>query len=84
MIIIKITNADDVLKQKVGRLAARLIHAVKDDVTPQIEKAVIEELEHAFVEFGIKANFYSVSGPDMLGNGKLEIPVEVHQQKFMS
>jgi hypothetical protein len=37
------------------------------DAEAQVEKALIQELETAFKEFGIEARIFSVDGPRMLG-----------------
>lgn len=83
MLIIEITNAQELVRQRVGRLAQKLISAVTDEEA-QVEKAIIEEIENSFREYGVKANIYSISGIDMLGNGRVEVPVTVRESKFMS
>jgi hypothetical protein len=83
MLIIEITNAQELVRQRVGRLAQKLISAITDEEA-QVEKAIIEEIEQSFRDYGVKANIYSISGLDMLGNGRIEVPVTVHESKFMS
>lgn len=83
MIIIEITNVEELIKQYIGSLGARVLHAVTDDEA-KIEKIMIEELQNKFKEMGVKANMFSIAGVDMLGNGKIEIPVKVRSSTFMS
>jgi hypothetical protein len=44
-------------------------------------RALIQELENAFRDFGIEARIYSVDGPQMLGRSHLEIPVHVRGER---
>ena len=55
------TNARDVVRQRIGRLGERLIGKVTD-ADAQVEKELIKEMEIAFQEFGIEARILSVSG----------------------
>lgn len=80
MLIIEVTNARDVVRQRVGRLGGRLIGKVVD-AEAQVEKALIQELENAFREFGIEARIFSVDGPAMLGRSHLELPVHVREER---
>ena len=59
MLIIEVTNSRDVVRQRIGRLGERLIGRVVD-AEAQVEKALIQELETAFKEFGIEARIVSV------------------------
>ena len=54
MLIIEVTNSRDLVRQRIGRLGERLIGRVVD-AEAQVEKALIQELETAFKEFGIEA-----------------------------
>ncbi|AZB72864.1 hypothetical protein [Synechococcus elongatus] len=83
MILIEITNPQDIIRQRVGRLAAKLINVVADEL-PQVEKVLIEELAKELDQFGIKANFYSVSNLDMRNGGRLEVSIPVHHEKMIS
>ena len=76
MLVIEITNAREVVRQRIGKLGGRLIGKVVD-AEAQVEKALIQELETAFKEFGIEARIFSVDGPQMVGRSHLEIPVQV-------
>ena len=76
MLVIEVTNARDVVRKRMGRLGGRLIGKVVD-AEAQVEKALIQELETAFKEFGIEARIFSVDGPQMVGRSHLEIPVHV-------
>ena len=66
MLIIEVTNAREVVRQRIGRLGERLIGRVVDPEA-QVEKALIQELETAFKEFGIEARIVSVQGPQLVG-----------------
>jgi len=80
VLIVEVTNARDVVRQRIGRLGGRLIGKVVD-AEAQVEKALIQELETAFREFGIEARIFSVDGPAMLGRSHLEIPVHVREER---
>ena len=80
MLIIEVTNSRDVVRQRIGRLGGRLIGKVVD-AEAQVEKALIQELETAFREFGIEARIFSVDGPAMLGRSHLEVPVHVREER---
>lgn len=80
MLIIEVTNARDVVRQRLGRLGGRLIGKVVD-AEAQVEKALIQELESAFREFGIEARIVSVDGPQMLGRCTLEVPLQVREER---
>lgn len=83
MVIIEITNVQELLAAKIGSFAAKLVHALADD-EGKVEKVLMEELQANFEANGIKANLFSINGLDMLGNGKLEIPVNVRSSTMMS
>ena len=80
MLIIEVTNARDVVRQRIGRLGERLIGRVVDPET-QVEKAIIQELETAFKEFGIEARIVSVEGPQLIGRQRLELPIQVRDER---
>ncbi len=80
MLIIEVTNARDVVRQRIGKLGSRLIGKVVD-AEAQVEKALIQELENAFREFGIEARIVSVDGPQMLGRSRLEVPLQVREER---
>jgi len=50
----------------------------------KVEEVLIKELQANFQERGIKANLFSVTGLDMLGNGRLEVNVNVRSANMMS
>ena len=83
MLLIEVTNAREVVRQRIGRLGGRLIGKVVD-AEAQVEKALIQELENAFREFGIEARIVSVNGPQMLGRSRLEIPLQVREERRVS
>ncbi|MEI6829911.1 MAG: cytochrome-c oxidase [Synechococcaceae cyanobacterium ELA445] len=80
MLVIEVTNARDVVRQRIGRLGSRLIGKVVD-AEAQVERALIQELETAFKDFGIEARIYSVDGPQMVGRSHLEIPIQVREER---
>jgi len=83
VLLIEVTNAREVVRQRIGRLGGRLIGKVVD-AEAQVEKALIQELENAFREFGIEARIVSVNGPQMLGRSRLEIPLQVREERTVS
>jgi len=80
VLVIEVTNARDVVRQRIGRLGGRLIGKVVD-AEAQVEKALIQELETAFRDFGIEARIVSIDGPKMIGRSHLEIPVQVREDR---
>ena len=80
VLIIEVTNARDVVRQRIGRLGERLIGRVVDPEA-QVEKAIIQELETAFKEFGIEARIVSVEGPQLIGRQRLELPIQVRDER---
>jgi hypothetical protein len=80
VLIIEVTNAREVVRQRIGKLGSRLIGKVVD-AEAQVEKALIQELESAFREFGIEARIVSVDGPQILGRSRLEIPLQVREER---
>ena len=80
MLIIEVTNSRDVVRQRIGPLGERLIGRVVDPEA-QVEKALIQELETAFREFGIEARIVSVQGPQLIGRQQLELPIHVREDR---
>ena len=80
MLIIEVTNAREVMRQRIGPLGERLIGKVVD-AEDQVEKALIQEMETAFQEFGIEARIVSVKGPQLVGRQNLEFPIEVREER---
>jgi hypothetical protein len=78
VLLIEVTNAREVISQRIGRLGSRLIGKVVD-AEAQVEKALIQELETAFREFGIEARIASVEGARLLGRSHLELPMQVRE-----
>ena len=79
MLIIEVTNSRDLVRQRIGRLGEQLIGRVVD-AEAQVEKALIQELETAFKEFGIEARIVSVQGPQLVGREQLELPIQVREE----
>ncbi len=80
VLIIEVTNARDVVRKRIGKLGSRLIGKVVD-AEAQVEKALLQELESAFRDYGIEARIVSVDGPMMVGRSRLEIPVQVREER---
>ena len=80
MLIIEVTNARDVVRQRIGRLGERLIGKFVDPEA-QVEKALIQEMETAFRDFGIEARILSVQGPQLVGRQHLELPIQVREDR---
>ncbi|KGG13103.1 hypothetical protein EV05_0779 [Prochlorococcus sp. MIT 0601] len=78
--IIEVTNAREVVRKRIGRLGERLIGKVVD-AESQVEKALIQEMETAFQEFGIEARILSVDGPRIEGSQSLELPIHVREER---
>ena len=74
------TNARDVVRQRIGRLGERLIGKVAD-ADAQVEKELMKEMEIAFQEFGIEARIRSVNGLKMDDMNFLEIPLKIRSEK---
>ena len=83
MLLIEVTNARDVVRRRIGRLGERLIGKVVD-AEAQVEKALIQEMETAFQEFGIEARIVSVNGPELVGNEHIAFPLEVREEREVS
>ena len=80
MLLIEVTNARDVVRKRVGRLGERLIGKVVD-ADSQVEKALIQEMETAFQEFGIEARILSVKGPRLDEDDSLQIALQVREAR---
>ncbi len=80
MLIIEVANAREVMRQRLGRLGERLIGKVMDPEA-QVEKALIQELDNAFKEFGIEARIISVQGPKLIGRQNLELPIQIREER---
>jgi hypothetical protein len=80
VLIIEVTNAKEVVRKRIGRLGSRLIGTMVD-AEAQVEKALINELESAFKDFGIEARILSIDGPQMIGRSRLEIPLQVREAR---
>ncbi len=78
MLIIEVTNAREVVRRRIGRLGERLIGKVLDPES-QVEKALIQEMETAFQEFGIEAKIVSVQGSGLVDNQKIALPIQVRE-----
>ena len=68
------------MRQRLGRLGERLIGRVVDPEA-QVEKALIQEMETAFKEFGIEARIVSVQGAQLVGRHQLELPIQVRDER---
>ena len=80
MLIIEVTNARDVVRKQVGRLGERLIGKVAD-AESQVEKALIQEMENAFHEFGIEAKILSIKGASLEDNNTLSLQLNIREER---
>ncbi len=80
MLIIEVTNAREVMRKRIGRLGERLIGKVVD-AEAEVEKALIQEMDNAFQEFGIEARIVSVQGPDLVKGEYLAVPINVRGER---
>ncbi len=78
--IIEVTNAREVVRKRIGRLGERLIGKVVD-AEAQVEKALIQEMETAFQEFGIEARIVSVQGPELTEQLSFKFPLNVREER---
>ncbi len=79
MLIIEVTNARDVMRRRIGKLGDRLIGKVVD-AEAEVEKALIQELETAFQEFGIEARIVSSQGK-LSGKKNVQIPLQIRDER---
>ncbi len=80
LLIIEVTNSREVMRERIGPLGDRLIGNVLD-AEAQVEKALIQEMEVAFQEFGIEARILSVRGPKLTVDNHLEFPIKVREER---
>ena len=80
MLIIEVTNAREIMRERIGPLGDRLIGKLLD-AEAQVEKALIQEIELSFQEFGIQARIVSVQGPKLTGENQLEFPIKVREER---
>ena len=78
--IIEGTNAHEVMRERIGPLGERLIGKLLD-AEAQVEKALIQEMELSFQEFGIQARILSVEGPKLADQTHLEFPIKVREKR---
>lgn len=78
--IIELSNPREVVRQRIGPLGERLIGTVVDPEA-QVEKALIQELEEAFRNYGIEARILSVQGAQLIGRHQLELPIQVREER---
>jgi len=67
VLVIEVTNAREVVRQRIGPLGSRLIGKVVD-AEAQVEKALM---------------IYSVDGPAMVGRSHLEVPIHVREERVV-
>ena len=80
--IIEVTNAREVMRERLGPLGDRLVGKVLD-AEAQVEKALIQEMELSFQEFGIKARILSVQGPKLADDKHLDFPINVREDRHV-
>jgi hypothetical protein len=59
MIVIEVTNINELVEREKGALLARLAPYVTD-IEAKVEKMIVDELENAFRERGIRADIASI------------------------
>ena len=75
-------QALEAVQAPIGGGSSRLIGKVVD-AEAQVEKALMQEMETAFRDFGIEARIYSVDGPAMVGRSHLELPIQVREERVV-
>ncbi len=80
MLIIEVTNAREVVRKQVGRLGERLIGKVADPEF-QVEKALIQEMENAFHDFGIEAKIFSVKDLRIDDEKSLSVQLNIREER---
>ncbi len=70
------------MRQRIGPLGERLFGKVVDSEA-QVEKALIQEIELAFKEFGIEARILSVQGAKLVADKNLQIPIQVREDRVV-
>lgn len=61
MILIEVTNIDELVRKNKGRVAS-VIGPFVTDVEAEVEKVIIEQLKEAFAKDGVQAKIVSVGG----------------------
>tara|TARA_Y100001968_G_scaffold310789_1_gene332082 strand:- start:55 stop:318 length:264 start_codon:yes stop_codon:yes gene_type:complete len=80
LLIIEVTNARDVVRKRLGRLGERFIGKVFD-AEAQVEKALIQEMETAFQEFGIEAKIISVDNLKLDSSKSINISINIRSER---
>jgi len=80
VLIIEVTNAREVVRKRIGSIGEKLIGKVVD-AESNVEKALIQEMETAFQEFGIEARIFSVNGPHLEEGNFLKFPIQVKEER---
>ena len=82
VLIIEVSNSREVMRKRIGPLGDRLIGKVVD-AESQVEKALMQEMEIAFKEFGIEARIFSVQGPRVSDHKDLRIPINIKEERVV-
>ena len=82
MLLIEVTNAREVVRKRIGRLGERLIGKVVD-ADAQVEKALIQEMETAFQEFGIEARIVSTQNTRLVSRNSCEFSIQVREERIV-
>ena len=80
MLIIEVTNAREVMRERIGPVGDRLIGKVLD-AEAQVEKALIQEMELSFQEFGIEARILSIQGSSIQNSKYLQLPLDIRDER---
>lgn len=61
MILIEVTNVDELVRKNKGRIAS-MIGPWLTDVEAEVEKIIIEQIKAQFAEEGVRAHIGSIGG----------------------
>lgn len=64
MILIQITNVDELVRRKKGPIAS-VIGPWLTDTNAEVEKVIIAQIKDAFIKEGVKADMVSIGGLEL-------------------
>ncbi len=82
MLIIEVINPRQVVRKRIGRLGDKLIGKMID-AQSEVEKAIVQDIEIAFQEFGIEARILSVRKSKIESEKSLEMKLQVISEKIV-
>ncbi len=80
MLLIEVLNAREVVRKRIGSLGEKLIGKIVD-ADGQVEKALIQEMELAFKEFGIEARILSVHGLKIAEKNQVQVSLQLREER---